>query len=212
MVLPFNRANVDVACLGNHDFDYDLDYLVSLMKQTQTPWLLSNVFNPTTGRNLADALPHHVLTVNGVKVGFMGLAEQEWLGQINTVPSEWMEYRDYLQTAIDIAHKLRHQHHCQVVIALTHMRIARDQHLLHSLPPGTVDLVLGGHDHIWHHEHILDSFYLKSGTNFRNIGFVKVTLAHSHQPFDKHQLWDDPAIFGEYKQYHLGSKLTIDFV
>jgi hypothetical protein len=34
------------------------------------------------------------------------------------------------------------------------MRIPNDQNLIRNIPPGLVDLVLGGHDHVWHTEKI----------------------------------------------------------
>lgn len=54
------------------------------------------------------------------------------------------------------------------------MRIPNDRSLINSLEPGLIDMVLGGHDHIWHHETVLDTFYAKSGTNFRNLGLIHV--------------------------------------
>lgn len=32
------------------------------------------------------------------------------------------------------------------------MRIPNDQILINALEEGLIDLVLGGHDHLWHHE------------------------------------------------------------
>ena len=31
MVLPFNRAMVDVACIGNHDLDYGIDKMMDVL-------------------------------------------------------------------------------------------------------------------------------------------------------------------------------------
>ena len=43
MIPIFNRLNVKVSCLGNHEFDFGLARLKELTDQTKSPWLLSNL-------------------------------------------------------------------------------------------------------------------------------------------------------------------------
>ena len=73
-----------MACLGNHDFDYNLEELRLLMIQSNTTWVLSNVLNVETNQPLADAEPIGFLTLNleekPLRICFIGLAEEEWLG------------------------------------------------------------------------------------------------------------------------------------
>lgn len=53
MVLPLNSFHVDVACLGNHDLDFEEEQSLKLQKQTNFPWVLSNFFyKGTTDRLL----------------------------------------------------------------------------------------------------------------------------------------------------------------
>jgi 2',3'-cyclic-nucleotide 2'-phosphodiesterase (5'-nucleotidase family) len=72
---------IDVACYGNHDFDFGVDELQSLASQTNFPWLLSNVFE-AEGDTLAGAKRWHILEKNGLRIGFMGLVEKEWIETI----------------------------------------------------------------------------------------------------------------------------------
>ena len=53
MVKPLNAIGVDLACFGNHDFDYELDHVLKLTKATNFPWLLSNIYDKRTGRRMA---------------------------------------------------------------------------------------------------------------------------------------------------------------
>lgn len=78
MLEIFNRLNVAVSCLGNHDTDFGIKKMNELISKTNSPWLMSNLYynNQTIGN-----LPrYHTLIHNGIKIGFMGLCEQEWLG------------------------------------------------------------------------------------------------------------------------------------
>lgn len=45
MVEVFKRLNVGVSCLGNHDTDYGLAKMSDLIKQTGSPWLMSNLYH-----------------------------------------------------------------------------------------------------------------------------------------------------------------------
>jgi len=48
MIAPINACTVDVACVGNHEFDYCLADIEALFNKCHFPWLCSNIFNVTT--------------------------------------------------------------------------------------------------------------------------------------------------------------------
>ena len=60
MVKPLNSINIDVACCGNHDFDFSLKITKQLfcnfilLAQTNFPWLLSNVYDKRTKKRIAN--------------------------------------------------------------------------------------------------------------------------------------------------------------
>ena len=48
MVLPFNKMQVDVACVGNHDLDFGINQMMKCLDQTMSgdgkcQWILSNL-------------------------------------------------------------------------------------------------------------------------------------------------------------------------
>ncbi|OAA54687.1 5'-nucleotidase [Cordyceps fumosorosea ARSEF 2679] len=70
---------IDVACYGNHDFDFGEDRLVELASQITFPWTLANAVAPTQdgeghGRLLAGAHEYVIKEVAGYKLGFFGLS------------------------------------------------------------------------------------------------------------------------------------------
>ncbi|KAM3551676.1 hypothetical protein ARSEF4850_007759 [Beauveria asiatica] len=74
-----NGLNIDVACYGNHDFDFGEHRLMELTSQIAFPWTLANVVAPTQdarggGRLLAGAHEYVIKNVSGYKLGFFGLA------------------------------------------------------------------------------------------------------------------------------------------
>lgn len=46
---------IDVACYGNHEFDYPIEHTTELAKMCDFPWLLANVRNKQTKNLLGDA-------------------------------------------------------------------------------------------------------------------------------------------------------------
>jgi 5'-nucleotidase len=43
MVHSLNQLGVDVACYGNHEFDYDYEHTVELATKCNFPWLMGNI-------------------------------------------------------------------------------------------------------------------------------------------------------------------------
>ena len=80
MIPVLNELSITAAVMGNHDFDFGVKVLQKYAKKCNFPWLLSNVLDSSTGRQLADALRYIVIEHQGIKIGIMGLAEEEWYG------------------------------------------------------------------------------------------------------------------------------------
>ena len=121
------------------------------MSKTTFPWLMSNVTDNETGRQLADGLVSHVLDWGGRRVGLLGLVEREWLDTIATINSDQVEYEDYVTSARRLARELKDDG-CEVVIALTHMRTPNDIRLAENVEE--VDIILGGHDHVYEKQRV----------------------------------------------------------
>ncbi|TFK25066.1 flagellar associated protein [Coprinopsis marcescibilis] len=165
MVPVLNQLKIDVSVTGNHDFDFGYPHLSKLVADTTFPWLLSNIIDETTGR-VPEALKEFVvLERNGIRVGFVGLVEEDWIATVSSWPSEF-KYRSMADTAIDLSKRLRDpegEYRCDLIIGLTHCRLPNDIRLAKEIlahSPGQqkqasiaeqhgLDLLLGGHDHLY---------------------------------------------------------------
>lgn len=90
---------------------------------------------------------------------------------INSLPPD-IVYRSATVTAKELASELRKQG-ADIVIAITHAREPNDNKLAENLAPGTVDLILGGHDHFYGHSIINGTHILRSGTDFKQLSYLK---------------------------------------
>ena len=84
---------------------------------------------------------------------------------------EELVYSDFCTTGASLAAELKNKHGCQVVIALTHMRMPNDRKS--ATIPG-VDLILGGHDHDYFAKAVNGVTIVKSGTDFRDLSEVRL--------------------------------------
>lgn len=175
MVPIMNTIGVDVAALGNHDFDFGIQELEKRMAEFEFPWIISNVLDSRTKKPLAGAEESVELEYNGMKLGIIGLVEREWLA---TIPSIDMEqdvvYIDFVAKGRELCNQLL-ANGCDMIIALTHMRAPNDEILASHVPD--IHLILGGHDHSPHADFVPPhgTLLLKSGTDFREFSVLKVT-------------------------------------
>src|SRR5207249_8592738 len=73
MVAALNAAGLDLATLGNHEFDFGVDVLLQRMREARFAWVVSNVVDKQTGRPVGGASPYIVRSFGRLTVGFLGL-------------------------------------------------------------------------------------------------------------------------------------------
>jgi 5'-nucleotidase len=171
MIPVLNSAGTHVAVYGNHDFDFGLEVLDKWAAKCNFPWLMSNVIDNETGRPLGNGKITHIMNHGDFRVGLMGLVEKEWLDTLPTIDPNEVTYIDYIEAGNRLAEDLLKEG-CDVIIALTHMRTPNDLNLAQHCPK--LDLILGGHDHVYEIIKIGHLNVIKSGTDFRQ--FSKITL------------------------------------
>ena len=115
---------------------------------------------------------------NGVKIGFMGLVEDEWIETLGDVDPEEVGYRDFVEMGRELAQKLLADG-AELIVAITHMRRPSDRLLLEKVPE--IDIVCGGHDHDYSAEYVEPhgQVLVKSGTEFRYVSKVDINIDSS---------------------------------
>ena len=164
MVHCLNEFHIDIACDGNHEFDYDISHTEELAANCNFPWLLGNLIDKNTEDPLGAAKDEVILEKNGIRIGLFGVAEEEWLSILTEDYQGQLDYIDFVKYSEYKAHELRHTKKCDLVIALTHMRSPNDKILCEKVPE--IDFVLDGHDHIICTDKVNGVQILKSGENF----------------------------------------------
>ncbi|KAJ8414026.1 hypothetical protein AAFF_G00066240 [Aldrovandia affinis] len=177
-----------------------------MTSQMNMPWFLSNVYDRFTSETLGHGTVSRVMQWNGLKIGLMGLVEEEWLDTLGTVDKVNLHYKDYVSVGSMLARELRSQG-AELVIALTHMRWHNDVRL--AAEATGIDLILGGHDHEYGVMEANGILIVKSGSEFRYLTKVDVfrepgaAFQYSTQkvPVER-RLKEDPSIKKIVKEYN----------
>ena len=142
MIAALNAAGLDLATLGNHEFDFGDDVLIQRMHEATFQWVVSNVVDTNTGQPIGGAAPYLVKTFGALKVGFIGLC-------LNTqeITSDKLKHTRILDPLTPAGRYLPmlKQAGATVIVAVTHLAFADDRALVEQYPE--IDLVIGGHEH-----------------------------------------------------------------
>eukprot|EP01065_Artemidia_motanka_P047592 TRINITY_DN7486_c0_g1_i1.p1 TRINITY_DN7486_c0_g1~~TRINITY_DN7486_c0_g1_i1.p1 ORF type:complete len:1290 (+),score=373.23 TRINITY_DN7486_c0_g1_i1:60-3929(+) len=172
-----NALRVQASVVGNHDLDFGPDRLEELLRVCDFPWILTNVVDTSRGgRPLGGAQRTTILTSeNGVRVGLMGIVEEDWILTCGQIDTNSTAYLDMVEATKDAARELREQGaHC--VVALTHMRSHNDLLLAAEVGNTHIDVILGGHDHDPECTIVNGVAVIKSGSDFDAYTDVTLTL------------------------------------
>jgi 5'-nucleotidase len=155
--------------------DFGVKQFRSLTSQCKFPWLLANVQDPALGEEvpIGNSLKTHIHTVpsTGLKMGFIGIGEREWLATINSLPPN-IVYRSATATSELHSKELR-EAGVDVVIAVSHAREPNDVKLARQTGTDVIDIVLSGHDHFYNHLIVNDVHVLRSGTDFKQLSYIE---------------------------------------
>ncbi len=141
MIAALNAVPLDVATLGNHEFDFGIDVLRQRMAEARWQWVVSNVLDRKTGTPVGGAAPFLIRTFGSLRVGILGLC-------ITTegMPRDRLaefEIIDPLDAAATYLPEMKGK--ADVIVALTHLTYAEDRALAERFPE--IDLIIGGHEH-----------------------------------------------------------------
>lgn len=143
MIAALNATGLDVATLGNHEFDFGVDLLLTRMRQAKWQWAIANVIDRRTNAIVGGALPYVIRTAGPLKVGIIGLCLIEE-SMRSPVIRERLELIDPLEATAKYLPEMKREG-VDVIIALTHLNFATDRALAERFPE--IDVIVGGHEH-----------------------------------------------------------------
>ncbi len=144
-----NMLGVDIAILGNHEFDNGMQALADNERKLKADRLSTNYdFAGTPAEGLYK--PYVIKNIGGKKIGFMGLNidPESIISQANY---EGMGFKNVIESANNTAAFLKDKKKCDLVVAVTHIGYTKgndkttDPELARASKD--IDIIIGGHSH-----------------------------------------------------------------
>ncbi|KAJ51131.1 2',3'-cyclic-nucleotide 2'-phosphodiesterase (5'-nucleotidase family) [Clostridium tetanomorphum] len=121
---------VTASAVGNHEFDWGTERIANWAKEGGFDFLASNIYDKKTGKPVDWAKPYKIVEIDGIKIGFIGLATPETLFKTKPTNVQNTEFKDASVAAKEWNKKLRSgelkEGKADVVIALTHLGSFQD--------------------------------------------------------------------------------------
>lgn len=147
MMLAMNEIGYDIWAIGNHEFNYGVENLKNIMKQSTSKVLIGNLYNPD-GTSFADS--YTIIEKDGVKIGVIGMCTP------NITKWDSVNLKDYIVTdpveeTKKIVKDLRDK--VDILIATVHMGEENEydvpnsgaNDLANACPE--LDLIIAAHEH-----------------------------------------------------------------
>lgn len=184
----YNLLPYQAVAVGNHEFDYgprhklDSDRRGALkdrIKEANFPFLAANIFEDASTQALDKTkfLPSTLLQIKNYKIGIIGLTTRSAATKTSATNIKGLTFEELREPTLRESQKLRSQG-AHVIILLAHEGGEKPggplYELIQSLPEGTLDAVVSGHDHAMIHEKILNVPTIQSGT--KGVSFGRIDL------------------------------------
>lgn len=159
-----NNVKFDSFTLGNHEFDWGEDYIISNrylqegIDNYKTPFLGANIFNydinTKTVLDHADKLCEQYVIrdlANGARVGIIGTISEDQITSINSIYSDKFSFVEPTNIIKNLSDELRMNYKCDVIILSSHASYSQINKTITNESPVSnkkyVDAVFCAHSH-----------------------------------------------------------------
>lgn len=147
MMLAMNEIGYDIWALGNHEFNFCVDNLKNIMKQSKAAVLMGNVYNPD-GSRMAEG--YTIIEKDGVKIGIIGMVTPN-IVKWDSVNLKGYKVTDPVEETKKIVKDIRNK--VDILIAAEHMGEENEYDVANSgvndlaeaCPE--LDLIIAAHEH-----------------------------------------------------------------
>ncbi len=137
-------AGIDVATLGNHEFDRGTCLLARALPHCSFPTVASNLVLSETSPLRGKLKDYERIERNGLTIGVFGLMTPD-LNRISRAGSSVSVNADLAGCARAVIERMRSPAQPDLIVALTHIGLDADRRLARDVP--AIDIICGGHSH-----------------------------------------------------------------
>lgn len=146
MVEVMNAMEYDAATIGNHEFDFKKNVLITRLGEMNFPALAANLVNKSDGKSVDFVEAYKIIEANGVKVGIIGLAS-EGTPYLTFPPNvedfNFTSYKDAINKYAPIVKAAG----AEVLIIIAHIGETEMDSIAVTAANNGISLICGGHTH-----------------------------------------------------------------
>lgn len=162
IIKAMNYLQYDIATVGNHDFNYGIDFLQKITKQATFPYICSNIFfkNKNIPNTKGNSLFPKTFIItkklsenDTINIGFLGVAPPQILIWDKHILSEKLLIDDIVESAKESVKELK-KNGADIIIALAHSGILPLKYIKNSenavyklAKIKQIDAIFSGHAH-----------------------------------------------------------------
>lgn len=170
----FNQLGLDASVFGNHEFDFSYSNTRDLANRANYPFVSTNLLDRPTSQPVG-GLPFTIIEKDGLSIGVFGITLEllpEKVKAENVSSVRILSPVDAINMYLDEVDR-----RSDLIVVLTHQGFEADSLLAESLD-NRVDIIIGGHDHIWAEEpyFINGKYLLYSGSHLALLGHAEVEV------------------------------------
>jgi 2',3'-cyclic-nucleotide 2'-phosphodiesterase (5'-nucleotidase family) len=177
-------AGWDFVALGNHEFDYGSDNLLTNISETGITALASNVYNldGSTFLKNQDGSAHKgvIKEVAGRKIGFFGITTTDTIHSTQKTNIKNLVFKDEKQTSLEEVKQLKEQG-AEVIVAITHT--VNDE----IVKIDGIDFVIHAHSHEVYSKKVGETLVAQTGQSSSQVGELRIEF-RENKPFFAHRL------------------------
>jgi len=178
----------DLATIGNHDFDNGIDGLYAQLPNAKFDFVSANYDFSNTVMN-THVKPYKIFLKDGIKIGVFGLGVNLDGLVIKKLYKE-TKYLDPIEIAQDMSRILKKEHHCDLVICLSHIgynyknELQKVSDIKLAKATKDIDLIIGGHTHTFLRKPTIEKNVLGENVLINQVGCYGLYLGKIDFYFD----------------------------
>ncbi len=171
--LPFLRAmtatGYDAVCVGNHELDFGVPHLTTLLRESKLPSVLANVRERSTNARVAWSPPWRIVERAGLRIALVGLLATE-TPDITHPDARALVFVDPAAALVEARAEIGAR--ADWILPVTHLGVDDDRLVARAHPD--LPLVVGGHSHTFLKEGVREgsTLIVQTGAKASAVGRV----------------------------------------
>jgi len=167
VVAVMNELGYRAVVVGNHEFDHGLPELRLRLREAEFPFLSANV----TG--VDGVRPYTVVTAHGVRVGVVGVTEEDLREGTDPKNLAGVEVSDSLEAVRKVLPDLEAR--SDFIVALAHTSLDGQKRLARAFPQ--IHLIVAGDPHAVRSTRVGNTLLVEAGSRAQYVGKVTIRLS-----------------------------------